>query len=135
MVAKTSKSSSWQNLSRCCSINAVLVVLFKKKSKIGVATCRSCTVCNKLLGSLNDLHQRFFGAQHGLVQINLPVHKPPGHQKFFNAVNAFFFYHEVAIVHRKHFQNAVVPDNPFQKHRYKNCRALSNPYGQHRAGR
>ena len=47
------------------------------------------------------------------MQINLPIHKPAGNQKFFNRINSFFFYHQFTIMNCKHFNDSVVTDHTF----------------------
>ena len=53
------------------------------------------------------------------MQVDLPVHKPAGHEEFLNAVDRFLFYHQPVIHHLQHFDDAVAADNPFAHPRVK----------------
>ena len=63
--------------------------------------------------ALDDFHQHAFRTHNGFMQINLPVHKSAGYQKFFNGINSFFLYHQFSIMHRKHFDDPVITNHTF----------------------
>jgi hypothetical protein len=59
---------------------------------------------------LKQVYQHLLSRNPCFVQIHLPIHQAAGHQEFFNAVDAFFFYHQFAIVYRQHLDDAIIPD-------------------------
>ena len=61
---------------------------------------------------LEGFHHHLFGPQNRFVEIDLPVHQPPGDEEFFNGINALFLHHQFPIVYGEHFDDAVIPDDP-----------------------
>ncbi len=64
-------------------------------------------------GPFQDAHQCHFCTENSFMQVYLPVHQPPGHQKLFNGINPFFFHHQFSVMHGKHFEDPVVADHTF----------------------
>ena len=48
------------------------------------------------------------------MQIDLPVHQSPGHQEFFNRVDAFLLYHQFVVYDCEHFDDAFAADFTFR---------------------
>lgn len=47
------------------------------------------------------------------MEIHLPVHQPPCTEEMLDVVDAFFFYHQLAVYHIQHGDDAVGADEPF----------------------
>ena len=47
------------------------------------------------------------------MEVHLPVHQSPGHQEFFDGIDAFFLHHQGITLHGQHLQDPVVADGSF----------------------
>jgi hypothetical protein len=87
------------------------VVLEEKVQAGRHVQVNACT--GQLLRPAQGGDQHSLGGEHGLVQVDLPVHQPPGHEEFFDRINPFFLHHQLALVHGQHLDDAVVADHAF----------------------
>ena len=60
----------------------------------------------EVLGAVEDEHQHVLGAQHGSVQVHLPVHQTARHDKLLNRVDGLLLDAELAVHNVQHFEDA-----------------------------
>ena len=60
-----------------------------------------------MLGAIEDEHQHVLGAQHGAVQVHLPVHQATRHDELLDGVDGLLFDAELAVHNVQHLQDAL----------------------------
>src|SRR5690606_12433527 len=61
----------------------------------------------QLLGPLQDFKQHLLRAEHGFMQVYLPIHQPPCDKKLLDRIDAFLLHNQLIVDYIKHLYDAI----------------------------